>query len=218
MAARTDMASTGFARRAPGVAPSSTPCAGPNRVSPGAPSVALIWAQDSNGLIGDGKKMLWRVPADLRHFKEATLNSPVIMGRASYEALGGALPNRTNVILTRDRDFVCADALVAHSLEEGLELARAKAQESAAPTIWVIGGGQVYDQAITHADELIVSRIDLDATTKTNEGQAVRAPHIDPEHWEIDSERSDTQWREASGDARWRVDVYRRLARKSSNS
>lgn len=180
--------------------------------------VALIWAQDINGVIGDGRGMLWHVPADLRHFKESTQNSPVLMGRASYEALGSALPHRTNIVITRDRDFIPPDALVAHSIDQGLALAQEEGAKSGAATIWVAGGGQIYRQMIASADELVVSELDLDASKKIGDRDAVMAPQIDPELWEIDDRRSDAQWREPSNGVRWRILVYRRLVRKSTTS
>ena len=180
--------------------------------------VSLIWAQDVNGIIGDGAKMLWRVPADMKHFKESTLDSPVIMGRKSYEAIGAALPRRTNVVVTGDRQFAPADALVAHSVEEALVLARKEGAKTGATHLWVIGGGQIYEQTIGLADELIVSELDLDVSQNIEKDTAVYAPKIDLARWEIDSDRSDSAVREPSNGVEWRLVVYRRPARKSTTS
>ena len=77
--------------------------------------LAAIWAQDSNGILGSGTAMSWHVPADFRHFKDSTMDCPIIMGRRSWEALGKALPGRTNIVITRTPGYEAAGALVVSS-------------------------------------------------------------------------------------------------------
>lgn len=164
--------------------------------------IAMIWAQDRNGVIGSGHDMLWHVPADFRHFKESTLGHPVIMGRASWEALGcQPLPGRLNIVITRQSDYSAPGAKVASSIEQALAMC------GSAELIWIAGGGQIYRQAMEQdiADELVVT--DLDLTVNTD-GGVVRAPVIDPTLWTVDEHRSDSQWRPTSGDAQWRVTTY----------
>lgn len=156
------------------------------------PRVGAIWAQDAQGIIGDGRRMLWRVPADFRHFKETTWNCPVVMGRKSWEALPGALPGRQNLVITRKPNYVAPGAIVVGSLEEALQVATsftssdgtsnsptktslgasssasleapssASQGTSAAPRIWIIGGAQVYAQTLPLVDELVITYLDLD--------------------------------------------------------
>ncbi len=169
---------------------------------------ASIWAQDKNGVLGDGKKMLWRVPSDFKFFKASTLGCPIIMGRTSYEAIGSALPGRLNIVLTRNPSLHLPDAEVASTLEEALSIAEREASAASAETIWIAGGGQIYDLAMDIVDELVISQLDFEVHDDGNE--TIRAPRIDPEIWKLDTDRSDPTWRPKSGDAAWRLKVYRR--------
>ena len=143
----------GAARRATDAGTAGSPMEGaeatPGRGSlehdPGArrPVLASIWAQDRTRVLGTGSAMLWHVPADFAHFRSATLGCPVIMGRASWEALGGALPKRPNIVITSDPDFDAPGARVVTSLEAAVDLGCSLADTLAAPTVWITGGGQV---------------------------------------------------------------------------
>ncbi len=146
--------------------------------------------------------MLWHVPADFQFFKRSTLGFPVIMGRSSWEALGSSapLPGRTNIVVTRQPDFIADGALVAHSLDDAITIAHSDGDD-----VWIAGGAQIYAQAISLADELVVTDLDL---TVSEDEHVVYAPTIDDAEWAVDSTRSDATWRERSGDARWRVTTY----------
>lgn len=167
--------------------------------------VGMIWAEDRNRAIGTGTRMLWRVPDDFRYFRSRTHGHPVVMGRASWEALGRALPGRRNIVITRQPGYEADGADVVGSLEEGLALAR---DSEGGELVWIIGGGQVYREGLAHADLLVVSEVDLDASTGVE--PVVYAPEIDERVWERDDEGSDRTWRPHSGDARWRVHEWRR--------
>lgn len=168
-------------------------------------TVSMIWAQDRNGVLGTGRAMAWHVPADFRFFKTSTMGNPVIMGRASWEALGAKpLPGRRNFVLSSRGDFRAPGAIVCASLEEALEQAR-----WASDQVWIAGGAMVYRQALPIADELVVTSLELELPP---DGPWVYAPRIDLADWVVDEARSDTQWRPRSGDARWKVMVYRRRA------
>ena len=108
-------------------------------------------------------------------------------------------------MLTRDRAFAATGAQVVHTLAEALARGR---NAAGGDLVWITGGGQVYEQALPHADLLVVSELDLDVTT--GRGDVVSAPGIDAAEWLVDDEASDAAWRPVSGDARWRVHVYRR--------
>lgn len=123
-------------------------------------NIGLIWAQATGGAIGRNGQMPWHLPEDLAHFKQSTLGHPVIMGRKTWESLPPSfrpLPGRLNIVVTRNSDAVAAGATVVSSLEDARDLA----QQNAAEWAWVIGGGQLYVQAMPIADELLVTHIDL---------------------------------------------------------
>lgn len=117
----------------------------------------MIWAQNSAGIIGDGSGMPWHVPEDLAHFKETTGSNPVVMGRRTWDSLfpkAKPLPGRRNVVLSRtSSDFSGAEA--ATSLTDALTLL------ADAEQIWIIGGGQLYSEALPLADECVVTEIDV---------------------------------------------------------
>ena len=191
----------------------------------------MIWAQDVTGVLGADGGMLWRVPADFAHFKATTMGCGLVMGRTTWESLGGPLPGRRNVVLTRDRSWQAEGAIRAGSLREGLsvaarglaaELGHDPRQGAAVglPRLWVIGGGSVYDQALAAElpDVLVVSVLDSDASVRARErglpeSVLVRAPAIPVHQWRLDPARSDAPgtWRPVSGDARWRVETWYRL-------
>ncbi|MFB1062888.1 dihydrofolate reductase [Natrinema sp. H-ect4] len=126
--------------------------------------VAIVAVAD-NGVIGKDGDMPWHIPEDLRHFKEATMGHPVIMGRVTYEGiletLGEPLPGRTTVVLT-SRDLETPEgAVVAHGLENALETAEAAARERHGGTdrIFVAGGSTVYEQFLPAVDRLIATEV-----------------------------------------------------------
>ena len=117
--------------------------------------IALIVAIDRNGLIGCETGLPWHLPADLRRFRKLTTGHPIIMGRKTHEHIGGPLKDRTNIVLTRRTDFqsVLPDCVVAHSFDEALRIAE---QAPGADEVFVIGGAEVYRQAMS-----IVNRVYL---------------------------------------------------------
>lgn len=117
-------------------------------------TVALIWAQAANGVIGDRGTLPWRLPEDLKRFRNLTLGSTVVMGRATWESLpDGARPltGRRNVVLTRNPDWSAPGAIVIRSLRHAL---------GAAPDVWVIGGASVYRSALPAADLIEVTELE----------------------------------------------------------
>jgi dihydrofolate reductase len=129
------------------------------------PRVTLIAAVAANGVIGNGRDMLWRLPEDLRHLRAVTLGHPVLMGRATWDSLPERfrpLPGRRNLVLTRQAGWSAAGAEVVHSLDEALVLAHG------AERLFVLGGGEVYALALPFADELLLTEIEreFDGTTR----------------------------------------------------
>ena len=123
------------------------------------PLVSLIAVVDRRRGIGKDNRLLVHLPEDLRHFKRTTLGCPVVMGRRTWDSIGTPLPGRRNIVLTRDPAWHAAGAEPAASLADALALV------GDAPKVFVIGGAEVYAQAIAHADELVLTEIDaaLDA-------------------------------------------------------
>jgi dihydrofolate reductase len=120
------------------------------------PIVALIAAVARNGAIGKNNELLVRIPEDLKFFKRTTFGSPVIMGRKTWDSIGRPLPGRRNIVVTRDAGWHADGAERAESLRAALGRA------SDTPKVYVIGGGQVYAEALPLADELILTEIDAD--------------------------------------------------------
>jgi dihydrofolate reductase len=111
-----------------------------------------------NRVIGRDNALPWQLPDEMRHFVRTTLGKPVIMGRKQFEAMGKALPKRTNIVLTRSSDFHADGIVVAHSLDEAVEYARRAGSDEA----MVIGGGEIYALALPRAERLYFTLIEAD--------------------------------------------------------
>lgn len=118
--------------------------------------ITFVVAMDRNRGIGLHNKLPWHLPADLKFFKETTVGHSILMGRKTYEAIGRPLPNRTNVVLTRDPSFHPEGVVVVHSVEEALEKYAGKDAEE----LMVIGGAEIFRQLLPAADKLILTHID----------------------------------------------------------
>ena len=138
---------------------------------PSATRVYLVAALAANGVIGANGKLPWHLPEDLRHFKALTLGHPVIMGRKTWESLGRALPGRENIVVTRAPGYEAPGASVASSLDAALALCAGE------PTVFVMGGGELYAQALPAADGLVLTEIQRDYA-----GDA-RFPDYDRKAW-----------------------------------
>lgn len=124
-------------------------------------SLILIAAVARNGGIGKDNALLWRLPEDLKFFKRTTLGCPVIMGRKTFESIGRPLPGRRNIVVTRNTAWQHVGVDVVHTLEEARALAASE------PRVFVIGGGELYAQALPVADELILTEVDADFEADT---------------------------------------------------
>jgi dihydrofolate reductase len=123
---------------------------------PALPRINLIFARAANGVIGKDNAMPWHLPEDLAHFKRHTQGCPVIMGRKTWDSLPPRfrpLPGRTNIVVTRQADWQAEGALAAHSLLAAL------AQAAESPEVWVIGGAEIYAQALPLAQRIEVTEI-----------------------------------------------------------
>jgi dihydrofolate reductase len=117
--------------------------------------VSIIVAAAENGAIGKDNQLLWRLPDDLKRFKQLTLGHPMIMGRKTFESIGKPLPGRTSIVVTRNADFTFEGVLVVHSLEEALRLAGEKDKEE----IFIVGGGELYRQCQDVATRIYLTKV-----------------------------------------------------------
>lgn len=124
--------------------------------------LSLIVAMAANRTIGLDGGMPWHLPGDLRFFKRTTMGRPVVMGRKTYEAIGGALPGRANIVVTRNKKFTAADADVVHDLGAALAKAGALAEIAGSGEVFVIGGADIYAQALDQADRIYITEVEGD--------------------------------------------------------
>jgi len=136
--------------------------------------IVLVVAVAQNGVIGRDGDLPWRLPSDLKRFKQLTLGKPVVMGRKTWDSIGRPLPGRPNIVVTRDASFAAPGATVVSSLDEGLAVAQREAEALGVDEVCVIGGGQIYAQVFDRADILHVTRVEADVAGDT------RFPAIDP--------------------------------------
>lgn len=116
--------------------------------------IALVVAMAGNNAIGKDNQLLWHISEDLQFFKKLTLGGTVIMGRKTYESIGRPLPKRRNIVITRTEGYLAAGAEIVHSLEEALSIAESDEK------VFIIGGGEIYRQAISFADMLYITKVD----------------------------------------------------------
>ena len=138
-------------------------------------NVSMIAAIGKNGELGKDNKLLWRLSADLKKFKETTLGHYLIMGRKTYESIGRPLPGRTTIVVTRNRDYQAAGCLIAFGLDEAIEMAK----EQGAENLFVCGGGELYQQALESVSKIYLSLVDF-------EGEAdAFFPKFEEEEWKL---------------------------------
>ena len=140
--------------------------------------MVLVCAMAQNRVIGRDNKIPWDLPEDRKHFVQVTRGHAIIMGRLTWESLGRPLPNRRNIVVTRQKDAAFKGAEVAHSLEEALQLAR---QTDPEPRL--IGGGQLYAESLP-----LATRIELTVLDEAYRGDS-HFPELDPSEWHCSQER-----------------------------
>lgn len=148
--------------------------------------LAIVVAVSRNGVIGRDGDMPWKLSTDLKRFKAMTLGKPMIVGRKTLESFGGRpLPGRPHVVVTRDASLRIEGVQMAGSLEEAIDKAQAVASDIGADEIGILGGGQIYRQAIGIADVLYITHVEADIP----DGDTV-FPDIDPQIFEKVSEEA----------------------------
>lgn len=171
----------------------------------GEPEIVLIAAVGRNGVIGRDNGMPWRLPTDFKHFKKLTMGRPMVMGRKTFQSIGRPLPGRTSIVISRDPGYAAEGVLTASSLDAALMLAGAIAERDEVGEIFVVGGGQVYEEALPLAARVELTEVDL-----APEGDTV-FPVLDPRAWqEVARVRPE---RGAQDDAEMCFVTFRRRAR-----
>ncbi|MDP9249259.1 MAG: dihydrofolate reductase [bacterium] len=119
--------------------------------------ISLIAAIGRNNELGKGNTLLWSMPADMKHFRETTALHTVIMGRKTFESIGKPLPDRRNIVITRDVNYKKEGVEIAHSLAGALDLVADQNEE-----VFIIGGAELYKQTIEIADKLYITHVDAE--------------------------------------------------------
>lgn len=117
--------------------------------------ISIIAAIGKNNAIGRKNQLLWHLSEDLKHFKAITTGHTIVMGDRTFDSIGRPLPNRRNIVVTRNKDFKAEGCEISYSLEEVLDWAKKVPEE-----VFIIGGGQVYAQALPHADKLYLTLVE----------------------------------------------------------
>ncbi len=121
--------------------------------------VSLIVAMAENRVIGRNNNLPWYLPNDLKYFKQATMGKPIIMGRKTYDSIGKPLPGRPNIVITRNTEFSAEGVTVVNSLSDALDQAEDLAFINGAEEVMVIGGAQIYIEALNKADRLYLTEV-----------------------------------------------------------
>src|SRR5690606_6245533 len=139
--------------------------------------IAMIVAMASNRVIGRNNQLPWHIPGDLKFFKATTMGKPLVMGRKTFESIGRPLPGRDNIVITRSQEWQADGVLIAHSLEQALDMAEASAEATGADEIMVIGGGEIFTAIMARTDRLYLTLVQADV-----EGDAY-FPELDWAAW-----------------------------------
>jgi len=141
------------------------------------PVIALVVAMGENRAIGRGGDLPWHLRSDMKFFRRVTMGNPVLMGRRTFKSLPRVLDGRLNIVLTRDRGFVAPDAVMAYSLEEGLQAARDSCARTGANEIMVIGGEDVFCEVLPQVDRIYLTEVHAAPDADT------WFPELEPGQW-----------------------------------
>lgn len=122
------------------------------------PIISIIVAHSNNMAIGKANNLPWRFPDDLKRFKKLTIGHPIIMGRVTYQSISKPLPDRTNIVITRDTNLEIAGCVVVNSVDEAIR----KAKEIDKEEIFIIGGAKIYKESLPLTDRLYITVVDMD--------------------------------------------------------
>lgn len=143
--------------------------------------ISTIVGKGKNNEIGKSNDIPWYLPADLKYFKKITTGHAIIMGRKCFDSIGKALPNRTNIVVSRNPDYEIENCILVHSLKAALTVAMEKGEEE----VFIIGGGEIYKMTLPISNKLYITEIDLEIPDAD-----VFFPAINKEDWELISEEA----------------------------
>ncbi len=138
--------------------------------------ITLIAAAAENNSLGKDNQLIWHLPDDFKRFKQITSGHYIIMGRKTFESFPRPLPNRTHIIITRQKDYTVEDCIVVNSIEEAIAIS------SKEEDVFIIGGAEIYNQSIVFADKIELTRV------HSNFEADAYFPEIDKTKWKIDFE------------------------------
>lgn len=178
--------------------------------------LGMIWAQGHDRAIGRGGGMAWNVPEDFSFFKRMTSGHPVIMGRRTWESLGRRyqpLPNRRNIVVTRNPDFKAPGAEVVQNLEDAIALAEspttAEAESSDADNlVWIMGGAQIYEDALPLASVLSVTDLDYEVPDADAFAPNFAFPINGQDEWLLRQSNPERGWHTSASGIRYRFGLY----------
>lgn len=138
--------------------------------------ICIIAATSKNNALGKENKLLWHLPKDFKFFKDTTFGHPIIMGRKTFESLPKALPGRTNIVVTGDRNYAKEGAVIVHSIEDAIKIGRSEDKD-----IFICGGGQIYKESLEKnlVDKMYITEVDTEIDGDTF------FPTFDKDAWEI---------------------------------
>lgn len=139
--------------------------------------IVLVAAIGRNNVIGRNGQLPWRLKSDLKHFRAVTTNRPVVMGRKTFESMGKPLPDRTNIVLTRNLGLIVPGGALANSMDAAMGFARQDAIRRGVDEIMIIGGGDVFERMLPMADRLEITHVNA-----SPEGDAF-FPRLEPSDW-----------------------------------
>jgi dihydrofolate reductase len=138
--------------------------------------ITIVVAMNQDNVIGIDNQLPWHIPEDLKYFKQATLGKPIVMGRKTFESIGRVLPGRKNIVITRSEDFMRDGVTVYHSLEAALQ------DNQEYPEICIIGGGEIFQQALPITTNLYLTIVDWKVINPT-----VYFPKINFDEWNLNT-------------------------------
>ncbi|MEA3317107.1 MAG: dihydrofolate reductase [Bacteroidota bacterium] len=144
--------------------------------------ISIIVAVAQNNVIGKNNQLLWHIPRDMKHFRETTTGHNIISGRKTFESFGKPLPKRTNIIITRNKEYTQEGCVIVNSLEEAINHAKNDSE------IFIIGGGEIYKQALEIADRIYLTQVhhSFDGDTFFPEINKTKWKEIKKEYFEAD--------------------------------
>lgn len=164
------------------------------------PQISIVVAMNQDNIIGVDNQLPWHIPEDLAHFKQITLGKPIIMGRKTFESIGRILPGRKNIIISRNHQLKIDGTDIYTSIEAAIS------ENKEASEICIIGGGEIFNQALYLCDRLYITIVEYEIATATSQSNIVYFPKLDLKIWQL----SETQKLTSSNGVKCNFNTYLR--------